>query len=186
MTGTPPIVIRIKKGADGRTSLSCTRSDGTTTWQRQQGAQASFFPRHDLTHYAVETVLGRHRGFYGLVAAGWDLSDFGTPWPRGKLPKDANLTEMIVGFFDHDRATGEMGTAEELNAYLATFGIENVLPAPEKFTDEDLSRVRQRRGELFAQWEAVQPGSVLELRFDPAALAPPGCPVGFPQRSVST
>jgi len=172
MTRTPPIVIRIKKGADGRTSLSCARADGTTTWQRQEGAQASFFPRHDLTHYAVETVLGHRGGFYGLVAAGWDLSDFGTPWPRGKLPKDANLSEMIVGFFDRERATGQIGTADELNGQLATFCAEHELPAPEKLTEEDLSRVRQKRAELFVQWETVQPGGVLELVFDPAALEP--------------
>jgi hypothetical protein len=172
MTETPPIVIRIKKGADGRTSLSCTRADGSTTWQRQEGAQASFFPRHDLTHYAVETVLGQRRGFFGLIAAGWELSDFGTPWPRGKLPKDANLTEIIVGFFDRERASGQMGSAEEINEHLATFCAETELPRPEILTEEDLSRVRQRRGELFAEWEAVDPGGALELRFDPAALAP--------------
>ena len=171
MTGTSPLIIRIKKGADGRTSLSCTRADGSTTWQKQQGAQASFFPRHDLTHYAVEMVFGHRRGFYGLVADGWDLADFGTPWPRGKLPKDANLSEIIVGFFDRERASGQMGTALELNEELAAFCEENGLPAPGKFTESDLSGVRQKRGELFAQWEAVEPGGVLELRFDPAALA---------------
>ena len=174
MSGTSPLVIRIKKSADGRTALSCTRADGSTTWQRQEGAQAGFFPRHDLTHYAVEMVFGHRRGFYGLVAAGWDLSDFGTPWPRGRLPKDANISEMIVGFFDRERASGQMGTAEELNEHLASYGAENGLPAPDKFTESDLSRVRRKRGELFAQWEAVEPGGVLELRFDPAALAPTG------------
>src|SRR5258705_5887686 len=172
MTRTSPLVIRIKKGADGRTSLSCTRADGSTTWQKQQGAQASFFPRHDLTHYAVEMVFGHRRGFYGLVADGWDLADFGTPWPRGKLPKEANLSEIIVGFFDRERASGQMGTAQELNEELAVFCEENSLPVPEKFTEGDLSRVRQKRGELFAKWEAVEPGGVLELRFDPGALAP--------------
>jgi hypothetical protein len=166
------MVIRIKKGADGRTSLSCTRSDGSSTWQRQEGAQASFFPRHDLTHYAVETELGQRRGFYGLVAAGWDLSDFGTPWPRGRLPRDANLVEIIVGFFDRERASGEMGTAEELNADLSAYCEENDIPAPEEFTDEQLSLVRQKRGNLFARWEAVEPGGALELSFDPAAPAP--------------
>lgn len=172
MTGTPPLVIRIKKGADGRTSLSCTRADGSTTWQKQQGAQASFFPRHDLTHYAVEMAFGHRRGFYGLVADGWDLADFGTPWPRGKLPKEANLSEVIVGFFDRERASGQMGTAQELNEELAAFCEESRLPVQEEFTESDLSRVRQKRGELFAQWEAVEPGGVLELRFDPGALAP--------------
>lgn len=166
------MIIRIKKGADGRTSLSCTRSDGTSTWQRQEGAQASFFPRHDLTHYAVETVLGLRRGFYGLVAGGWDLSDFGTPWPRGKLPKDANLIEIIVGFFDRERASGEMGTAAELNADLAAYCEENGIQAPEEFTEEHLSLVREKRGALFARWEAVEPGDALELPFDPGALAP--------------
>jgi hypothetical protein len=172
MTGTPPLVIRIKKGADGRVSLSCTRPDGSTTWQKQEGAQASFFPRHDLTHYAVETVFGHRRGFYGLVAAGWDLTDFGTPWPRGKLPKEANLSEIIVGFFDRERASGQMGTAVELNEQLTGFCEENRLPLPEKFTESDLSRVREKRGELFTRWEAIEPGSVLELRFDPSTLAP--------------
>src|SRR5712671_3450594 len=168
MTAARPIVVRIKKGADGRTSLSCERADGTTTWQRQQGAQASFFPRHDLTHYAVETVLGHTNGFFGLVAAGWDLSDFGTPWPRGELPKVANLTEIIVGFFDRERASGQMGSAEEINEELAQFAVENGLPAPEELTEDDLSRVRKRRGELFLQWDAVRPGDALELSFDPA------------------
>jgi hypothetical protein len=171
MTRTPALVIRIKKGADGRTSLSCVRADGTTTWQRQQGAQASFFPRHDLTHYAVETVLGHRGGFYGLVASGWDLTDFGTPWPRGALPKAANLTEIVVGFFDRERASGQMGTAEELNALLAEFCVDNELPTPEKLGEQDLSRVRQERGELFAQWDGVQPGDALELPFDPVGLA---------------
>jgi len=173
MTAPRRIVVRIKKGTDGRTSLSCERADGTTTWQRQQGAQASFFPRHDLTHYAVETVLGHRTGFYGLVAAGWDLSDFGTPWPRGELPKDANLTEIIVGFFDRERASGQTGAAEEINDELAQFAEENGLPAPEQLTEDDLSRVRIRRGELFAQWDAVRPGDVLELAFDPTGAVRP-------------
>jgi hypothetical protein len=166
------MVIRIKKGVDGRTALSCARSDGTSTWQRQEGAQASFFPRHDLTHYAVETVLCLREGFFGLVAGGWDLSDFGTPWPRGKLPNDATLNEIIVCFFDRERASGEMGTAEELNADLAVYCEENGIQAPEEFTEEHLSLVRQKRGDLFARWEAVEPGDALELPFDPAARAP--------------
>ena len=105
MDSARPMTVRIKKNPDGRTSLSCIRADGTTTWQSQDGAQAAFFPRHDLTHYAVEIVLGHNEGFYGLVASGWDLSDFGNPWPRGPMPLAANLSEMIVGFLDLERAS---------------------------------------------------------------------------------
>jgi len=64
------LLIRIKKKGDGSAALSCLRADGSVTWQRQNGQQGRFFPLHDLTHYAVETVLGHTRGFYGLVAKG--------------------------------------------------------------------------------------------------------------------
>jgi hypothetical protein len=118
----------------------------------------------------VETVLRHSSGFYGLVAAGWDLADFGTPWPRGPLPKDANISEIIVGFFDRERASGQLGSAEEINDELAQFSDENGLPVPVELTEDDLSRVRKRRGELFLQWDAVRPGDTLELLFDVASL----------------
>jgi hypothetical protein len=160
------VVIRIKKDRDGRTALSCTRADGTTTWQRQEGGQAAFFPRHDLTHYAVETALGRADGFYGLVAAGWDLSDFGTPWPRGRLPLAANISEMIVGFFDLERSTGERGTAEDLNQIVREFCAANGLPRERQLTEEDVATIRAKRAELFARWDAVEAGHALEVVFD--------------------
>ena len=166
MPGSGHLIIRIKKAADGRTALSCTRPDGTTTWQRLQGGRAAFFPRHDLTHYAVETVLRFHSGFFGLVAQGWDLSDFGTPWPRGPLPPEGNLVEMIVSFFDRERATGLIENAEQLRAQLASYsGEETTIPIP-SITDDDLLRVRERRAELFERWNAVVPGGTLEVIFD--------------------
>src|SRR3954465_14271853 len=137
MASVPLLTVRMKKGTDGRTTLTCTRRDGTTTWQRQEGGQAAFFPRHDLTHLAVESTLGHRRGFYGLVAEGWDLSDFGTPWPRGKLPPEANLTEMIVGFFDQERSSGVLGSSEDLNALIAIFTREPGLPPASALNDSD-------------------------------------------------
>src|SRR5881275_2584766 len=129
------LLIRIKKKNDGSAALSCLRADGSVTWQRQNGLQGRFFPRHDLTHYAVETVLGHRRGFYGLVAEGWDLSDFGTPWPRGPIPSAADLNEKGAQYF-------------------AARGIRGLL----QVSDEQLARVRARMHELFGQWEAVPPG----------------------------
>jgi hypothetical protein len=165
----PTLTIRLKKHADGSAALTCTRADGTVTWQRQQGAQAAFFPRHDLTHFAVETVLGHTRGFYGLVASGWDLTDFGAPWPRGRIPADADPSELIVGFLDTERASGTRWTAAEFNDRAAAYYQEHNLAAPPPvLTDDDLVRVRQRRAELFAQWDAVPDGGTIELSFDPA------------------
>lgn len=150
------LTIRIKKGSDGSAALSCTRADGTATWQRQRGAQARFFPRHDLTHYAVETVLGFRHGFYGLVAEGWDLADFGHPWPRGPLPREAEDVERIVGCFDAERAGGQTWTA----------GAVSTARVP--VSEAQLQQVRERMHGLFAAWDAVVPGGTLELAFEPS------------------
>ena len=160
------LTIRIKKNTDGTAALSCTRADGTVTWQRQLGAQGLFFPRHDLTHYAVETVLAYRSAFYGLVAGGWDISDFGPPWPRGRIPEEAGVAELIVGFLDAERASPTRWSAADFNDKTALYYREHDLrTTPPTLTDDDLARIRQRRAELFTEWEAVSPGSAIELQF---------------------
>ena len=47
-----------RRKTNGAAALSCERADGSVTWQRQEGQLGRFFPLHDLTHFAVETVLG--------------------------------------------------------------------------------------------------------------------------------
>jgi hypothetical protein len=159
------LLIRIKKKSDGDAVLSCVRPDGSVTWQRQQGKLARFFPLHDLTHYAVETVLGHRRGFFGLVAEGWDLEDFGSPWPRGHLPADMDPSEAIVGLLDAERSQGvRMDVADLLSR--GGDSESTVAVALARVTDDDLDRVRTRRADLFALWSALPAGGTLELPFN--------------------
>ena len=164
------LTIRLAKHTDGGATLTCVRPDGSVTWQRQRGGHAAFFPRHDLTHYAVETVLGHRRGFYGLVAGGWDLTDFGSPWPRGPLPSDMDPSELLVGFLDAERASmsgaGQRWSAADLSAQAAAFyDARGVDVPPPVVSDAQLSVIRQRLAELFARWDALAPGDVIELQF---------------------
>jgi len=159
------LIIRIKKKTDGSAALSCERPDGSLTWQRQDGQQGRFFPLHDLTHYVVETVLRRRRGFYGLVAEGWDLSDFGAPWPRGPLPIDALASEFAVGFLDQERAARVEWSAADFNASAATYYAQHGVAGSCTVSDENLRHIREKRRELFAQWAALPPGQTLELQF---------------------
>jgi hypothetical protein len=160
------LLITIKKKTDGTAALSCRRDDGSVTWQRQEGQLGRFFPLHDLTHYAVETVLGHRRGFFGLLAEGWDVTDFGNGWPRGPIPADAEPSELIVGFLDAERASGAHWSAADCNDKLATWLAARGPGGGCMLTDEDLARVRARRAELFAAWREVPPGETLDLRFD--------------------
>ena len=143
----PDLVIQIKKKTDGSAALSCGRADGSVTWQRQEGTQGRFFPLHDLTHYAVETVLGYARGFYGMVA------------------------ELIVGFLDGERGEGAEWSAEEFNANAATYYAEHGLSGACEISGEQLREIRRKRRELFARWAALPAGATLELPFIRTATA---------------
>jgi hypothetical protein len=143
--------------------MVCTRPDGTMTMQHQRQA---FFASHDLTHFAVETVLGFQRAFYGLLAEGWGLDDFGPPWPRGPLPEEAEEAERIVGFLDLERGSGVIMSAEDVNASLRDhYTRQGLFHIPRDVTDEQLAAVRRRRGELLAQWAELAPGAAIELTF---------------------
>ncbi len=159
------LLIRIRKEADGSAVLMCQRADGSVTWQRQTGRPGRFFPIHDLTHYAVETVLGHRRGFYGLVAEGWNVTDFGAPWPRGRIPPDADPSELIVGFLDAERAGGVEWSAADLNDTLRIHDRE----AGWQVTQDQLDEIRVIRAALLDRWAVLPPGEALELGFERAS-----------------
>jgi len=167
----PELLIRIKKKTDGSAALSCLRADGSVTWQRQEGRLGRFFPIHDLTHYAVETVLRHRRGFYGLVAEGWNLTDFGAPWPKGPLPADLDPSELLVGFLDTERAAGVRWSAADFNEKARLYYLQRGVVRDCGVSEAELDRIRKLLGELSARWFALPAGEVLELAFDrwPAA-----------------
>jgi hypothetical protein len=45
----------------------------------------------------LETELGFGRGFFGLIAEGWEIEDTTGKGARGPLPDEAKLVEHIVG-----------------------------------------------------------------------------------------
>jgi len=151
--------IEISKRADGAGVLRCTRDDGSVTWQKQ-AKHGAHFALHDLTHYAVETALGYRRGFFGLIAEGWEVDDTTGKGTRGPLPAEALLVERIVGLFDSERGSGMLWTLEEFNGF-----------APRALTDAEIGSVRALRGKLFRQWFAIAPGQKLELKFEVSAAA---------------
>jgi hypothetical protein len=146
--------IQMQKRADGGGVLRCTRPDGSVTWQKQTQRHAAHFAMHDLSHFAVELALGFKRGFFGLIAEGWDIEDTTGKGARGRLPEEAADVERIVGLFDTERAGGVIYTAAEFN--------QN---SPRPVEDADLARVRKLRSELFTKWFAVEPGASLDLQF---------------------
>lgn len=161
------MVLQFTKRKDGRSVLRCVRPDGSSTWQRHQASQAAFFPIHDLTHYAVETVLGFHSGFFGLLAEGWEIEETTGKGDRGPLPDEAIEVEYIVGALSAERAGDPGLTAEEFNRLAFSFAKARGRPRPRPLTNPELTQVRVRITELAMQWRALPPGETLELPFPP-------------------
>jgi hypothetical protein len=166
MTKAPDLLIRFKKKRNGTHSLTCVRADGSVTGQRGDGG---FFIPHDLTHYAIETTFGLRRAFYGMLAGGWEFTDFGTPWPRGPFPQEAvadlALAEMLAGDFDAERYGQYPVTVSEFNARYAE-ACQQAGVAPKRcLTEADLDRVRARYAELMTLWTELPDGGTLELPF---------------------
>jgi hypothetical protein len=159
------VLIEFTKRADGRTVLRCVRADGSVTWQRNDDQNALFFPLHDLTHYAVETELGFTRGFFGLIAAGWDIDETTGKAARGPLPNEALEVEYIVAAFSAERAGGADTAAAEFNELAAIFASAKEMPPPRQLSDEDLARTRTRFNEVAMKWRALAPGQTLQLIF---------------------
>ncbi len=163
------LMIRLKRNADGSAALTCTRADGSVTWQRQTGSHGQVLPAHDLTHYAIETALGYEEGFYGLLAAGWEMSDFSSPWPRGTIPPEAREVELLVGLFDSERRMGEIWSAAQLQAqgelYAASHRKGRAPVAVPVLSEEKVEKIRSFRDELLEHWAAVPLGEALELSF---------------------
>jgi hypothetical protein len=162
--------LELVRRTDGTVVFRCTRRDGSSTWQVHQRAKAEFFPAHDLTHFAVETTLGYDSAFYGLVARGWELTDFGAPWPRGPMPPQALAAELLVGFLDRERADVAGGGAPwavaDFDAFTAAYFADHApASAPLELDADALDRVRAARDALLERWRAVAPGGTLALDF---------------------
>ncbi|MGI8432294.1 MAG: hypothetical protein ACR2MW_08405 [Chthoniobacterales bacterium] len=165
-----PLRVRLKRAPDGSAVLTAIRADGSSTLQRQLGPRGQFFPTHDLTHYAVETVLGYREGFFGLIAEGWEISDFAPPFPRGSIPSKAREVEIVVSLIDTGRPDAAGWTAGEFREqgelYVASRRATGKDPGDmAAVSDEDLDRIYALRGELLERWAATKAGETLDLVF---------------------
>lgn len=163
------LLIELKKLSGGGAVLRCTRSDGSITWQRNDGRRGLFFAFHDLRHYAAECVFGFREGFYGLVALGWEIADTTGKGSRGRLPDETLAVEHLVGLLDADSASGSATSAAEFNQHAAAYAAQNDRPAPQPITEEDLEQIRSMAAALHAEWLRLTEGATIRLSFPPEA-----------------
>ncbi len=155
------MLIQLKKGRDGPATLACVRADGSRTW----GKEHPFFPVHDLTHCAVESVLGFDQAFFGLIATGWAIDDFAKPRASRTMPFQAIVAEHVVGVFDRERALAAPLAVAEFNETVFASLPPLERDAFQPLTDAQVSHVRELQSTLEARWHALPAGATLEVTF---------------------
>ena len=118
-----------------------------------------------MTHYAVESELRFSQGFFGLIAAGWEIDETTGKSGRGPLPNEALEVEHLVSLFMAEWNGDSGWTAADFNEQAATFARTRGLPSPRSLTDQQLARVRQRFNELAACWRDLPEEERLQLSF---------------------
>ena len=131
------------------TTITCIRDDGSITWQTY-GPHSDFFAIHDLTHYAVETELGYKHGFFGMIAQGRDINDFG-PGSAASLHPEAFHAEMLAGLLSTAEGNGARLTYEEIKSTIDQHTSEKGI-APIELAGDQLDKIRRRITDLVKQW----------------------------------
>lgn len=153
----PGLTIELKKTKDGRPSLACVRADGSRTWARVH----PFFPTHDLTHCAVESVLGFDEAFFGLIASGWEVDEFAAPGASKRTPAQALCAEHVVGHLER----GVAATAADLNAAIAATAAEAGVRPCVQVSEVQLAAIRALRSRLVHEWIDLGAGDTMRVAF---------------------
>jgi hypothetical protein len=185
----PPLILRFKKKADADCVLTFIRADGSHASQ-PIGPHSGFGPVHDLSHYAVESILGLAQGFLGLCADGWGFGDFEVKGSTKRLPVDAIVAEVTAGALSSFEMMGATPSLEEFNWAVAEAacgrkggnrmadavagqaierwraGVD--LPA---VTAAQYDAMHRALHVLWERWIEVPVGGTLELTFHPGRTA---------------
>ena len=104
--------IQFTKNISADHILFCKRENGSVSWKHI----SSFFIIHDLSHFAVETLMPLKNAFFGMVAAGTDISDFDLPKDQRKfeLTEEALFAEQLVNMLTIEYSEGKMDNFIEI------------------------------------------------------------------------
>jgi hypothetical protein len=155
------MLIRLSKHTGKPHVIKYIRDDGTETWMQAD----DFFVRHDLSHFALETVLGYKTAFNGMINSGMDIKDFENREKRRamKVTDEAGYAENMANLF-----LGEIvqGNFEDFNAVQqqTLAHTNNGIPIVE-LADEKIQAVRKYFRQLLAEWELLPSGQTMELVF---------------------
>ena len=161
----PTLTFRIKKRPDTSAMLVLVRADGSST-SGSIGPPNGYGPVHDLAHYVVERTLGLSEGFLGLVASGWEITDFEKKGTARRLPAEAILAEVAAGEMSRQAMMWQWSSAEDY-AWAVETTVRRSQPdyTVPAITHHTFEEMRLELLQLRQRWNELAPGETLELSF---------------------
>jgi len=135
------------------------RDNGTVTWMYSD----DFFIRHDLSHYAIEKILGYTTAFNGMLNNGMGIKDFEDREKRKamNITDEAFYAENMANLFLMEIAQGNF---DDFNT-VQQDAFESLPVQFPKITlpDGKINEIRSYLRQLLQQWNELPAGETLEL-----------------------
>ncbi|MEO8171808.1 MAG: hypothetical protein ABI581_01950 [Sediminibacterium sp.] len=154
--------MRIKKNTSKPHVIKYIRNNGTDTWMYSD----EFFVRHDLSHYAIESIMQYRTAFNGMLNNGMDIKDFEDKEKRARIPitDEACYAENFSNLFLTEILQGEF---DDFNAVQQdSFNGMNTQFKPLTLGEEKITGIRNYLRRLLQQWNELPAGETMELTFE--------------------
>lgn len=153
--------IRFTKYSGKQHVIKYIRDNGTETWMYCD----DFFIRHDLSHYALEKILGYKTAFNGMLNAGMDIHDFEDKEKRAKMTVTAEAwyAENLANLFLIEIAQGPFSDFNQVQQ-TAFLSFQHQYP-PITLAEHQIKAVRDYLTGLLELWKTLPSGETLALTF---------------------
>ena len=155
------MLIRMTKNTGKRHVIKYIRDNGTETWMHAD----DFFVRHDLSHYAIESVLQYRTAFNGMLNGGMDIKDFEDKEKRERLQvtDEAWYAENLANLFLAEIAQGPFEDFNTVQQQAFTNFNQQYIPVT--LSHANIAAIRLLLRRLLQQWAELKEGQTMELIF---------------------
>ena len=155
------MLLQLTKNTGKLNIIKYIRDNGTETWMYSD----DFFIRHDLSHFALEKILGYTTAFNGMINNGMDIKDFENREKRATLTvtAEAYYAENMANLFLMEIVQGNLNDFNAVQQ--TTFELLQLSFPKIMIPDGKLNEIRLYLQQLLQQWKELPAGETLELSF---------------------
>jgi hypothetical protein len=154
--------LQIKKNTVKQHLIKYIRDDGSHTWMYAD----DYFVQHDLSHFAIESVLKYSNAFMGMLNAGMNIKDFENREKRKELgiSKEAAYAESMANLFLMEISEGDVEPFNKVSQSVFTTSFPQF--DPPELSDIEKNNIRLYLKQLLNLWQNLPAGDEILLTIE--------------------